>query len=73
MRKLENSYRLPNVNTHIPADDVRKCLSDFSFFMGNYAQILNKERVTVPFKLNAAQKKIFEVLLPMVDPKTRLN
>ena len=73
MRKLDNSYRLPNGASHIPADDVRKCLSDFSFFMGNYAQILNKERVTVPFELNAAQKKIFEVLLPMVDPKTRLN
>lgn len=73
MRKLENSYRLPNGETHIPPDDVRRCLSDFSFFMGNYAQILNKERVTVPFELNAAQRKIFEVLLPMVDPKTRLN
>lgn len=73
MRKLENSYRLPNGEKHIPPDDVRQCLSDFSFFMGNYAQILNKERITVPFELNAAQKKIFEVLLPMVDPKTRLN
>ena len=73
MRKLENSYRLPNGEAHIPPDDVRRCLSDFSFFMGNYAQILNKERITVPFELNAAQRKIFEVLLPMVDPKTRLN
>ena len=73
MRKLENTYRLPNGANHIPADDVRRCLSDFSFFMGNYAQILNKERITVPFELNAAQRKIFEVLLPMVDPKTRLN
>lgn len=61
MRKLENSYRLANGLTHIPADDVRKCLSDFSFFMGNYAQILNKERVTVPFELNAAQKKILNL------------
>ena len=73
MRKLENTYRLPNGANHIPADDVRRCLSNFSFFMGNYAQVLNKERITVPFELNAAQRKIFEILLPMVDPKTRLN
>ena len=73
MRKLENSYRLANGNSHISAEDVRKCLKDFSFFMGNYAQILNKERVTVPFELNVAQKKFFEVLLPMVDPETRLD
>ena len=73
MRKLENSYRLPNGDKHIPPDDVRRCLTDFSFFMGNYAQILNKERITVPFVLNPVQKKFFEVLLPMVSPETRLD
>lgn len=73
MKKLDNSYKLANKDTHIAPDDVRKCLSDFSFFMANYAQILNKERLTVPFALNTAQRKFFEVLLPMVNPATRLN
>lgn len=72
-RQLENSYRLENGQWHIPPEDIRRCLQDFSFFMGNYAQILNKNRLTVPFKLNIAQKKLFETLLPMVDPKTRLD
>lgn len=72
-RQLENSYRLENGQWHIPPEDIRRCLQDFSFFMGNYAQILNKNRLTVPFSLNIAQKKLFETLLPMVDPKTRLD
>ena len=72
-RQLENSYRLENGQWHIPPEDIRRCLQDFSFFMGNYAQILNKNRLTVPFNLNIAQKKLFETLLPMVDPKTRLD
>ena len=73
MKRLENSYRLPNGESHIAPDDIRKCLSDFSFFMSNYAQILNKERVTVPFVLNRAQSTFFKTLLPMVQTDTRLN
>lgn len=72
-RQLENSYRLENGKGHIPPEDIRHCLHDFSFFMANYAQILNKNRLTVPFKLNPAQERLAQILLPMIHPDTRLD
>ena len=73
MKKLENDYQLANKTERLSAEDIRRVLTDFEFFMGNYQQIVNKERKMVPFKLNAFQRKLFETLLPMVHPDTRLD
>ena len=71
--KLQNSYRLPNGEERISYDDMEQAVSDFSFFAKNYQQIVNKQRLTVPFELNQFQKRFFSKLLPMVKPETRLN
>ena len=71
--KLQNSYRLPNGEDRISYDNMEKAISDFSFFAKNYQQIVNKQRLTVPFELNQFQKRFFSKLLPMVKPETRLN
>lgn len=73
MKRLENDYQLANKTERLSAEDIRRALTDFEFFMGNYQQIVNKERKMVPFKLNAFQRKLFETLLPMVHPSTRLD
>lgn len=70
---LQNTYKLDNGQHHLTETEVDRLLSDFEFFMGNYQQILNKARQTVPFKLNHFQKKLFKVLLPMIMPETRLE
>lgn len=73
MKAIKNSYLLPNVEDRMSPDDLRRSLSDFEFFMGNYQQITNKERKVVPFKLNDFQKKFFETMLPLVKKETRLE
>lgn len=73
MKRLENDYQLENKNERLTAEEIRRVLTDFEFFMSNYQQIVNKERKMVPFKLNAFQRKLFETLLPMVHPDTRLD
>ena len=73
MKLLENDYQLANRGERLSAEDIRRVLTDFEFFMSNYQQIVNKERKMVPFKLNAFQRKLFETLLPMVHPATRLD
>ena len=41
--------------------------------MSNCQQVVNKERQTVPFKLHAFQRRLFETILPMVQKETRLD
>lgn len=72
-KQIENDYRLGNINTRISPDNIRKALSDPEFFMANYQQIVNKERQTVPFELNAFQKMLFSLVVPKIASATRLN
>ena len=70
---IENDYRLDNLNTKITPENIRKALSDPEFFLANYQQIVNKERQTVPFRLNAFQKMLFSIVIPKIASATRLN
>lgn len=70
---IENDYRLDNLDTKISPDNIRKALSDPEFFLANYQQIVNKERQTVPFRLNAFQKMLFSLVVPKIASTTRLN
>lgn len=70
---IENDYRLDNISSRISPDNIRKALSDPEFFMANYQQIVNKERQTVPFRLNAFQKMLFSLVVPKIASATRLN
>lgn len=72
-KALENTYRLSNGNTRMSPEELRKALSDFEHFMGNYQQIVDKRRTLVPFKLNEFQKMLFSKILPMVQKETRLE
>lgn len=72
-KPLENTYSLDNADTHITEQELGKALTNFEYLSANYMQIINKERVVVPFKLNRAQRYIFETLWPMINPETRLN
>lgn len=46
---------------------------DFSYFTSHFQQIIDKSRQLVPMKLNRFQQEVFKKLLPLVDPKTRIN
>ena len=72
-KKLENDYRLPNGTERLTPEQIRRALSDFEFFMGNYQQIVDKGRRLVPFRLNEFQKMLFSKILPMVHKETRLE
>lgn len=73
MKLITNDYRLPNGERRMKPEEIRNALSHFEYFMANFQQIVNKQRQLVPFKLNAFQRKIFEVILPMVNKETRLD
>lgn len=70
---IENDYRLENSKAKIVPDNIRKALTDPEFFLANYQQIVNKERQTVPFVLNAFQKMLFSLVVPKIASATRLN
>lgn len=70
---IPNDYRLDNLNIKITPENIRKALSDPEFFLANYQQIVNKERQTVPFILNAFQKMLFSIVIPKIASATRLN
>lgn len=72
-KQIENDYRLDNASSRISPENIRKALSDPEFFMANYQQIVNKERQTVPFRLNAFQKMLFSLVVPKIASATRLN
>lgn len=72
-RPLESTFEL-DVPAPTREDFVRiigDC--DFDYFTSHFQQIVDKRRRLVPMKLNPFQRKVFEKLLPMVDPKTRLD
>lgn len=73
MKFLENDYRLSDKSITLSREEVGKALSDFPYYAGHYQQIVNKRRQTVPSELNAFQRKLASILLPMIDPKTRLD
>lgn len=73
MKQLINTYALPNGDVQMSPDDIRQALSDFEFFMANYAQIVGKDRRLHPFKLNVFQRMLFTELLPLVKKETRLD
>ena len=73
MKQLINTYALPNGDAQMSPEDIRQALSDFEFFMANYAQIVGKDRRLHPFKLNAFQRMLFTELLPLVKKETRLD
>ena len=70
-KALESTWKL--TDTPLPREEFIRAFQDFEFFMGHCQQIVNKQRQLVPMALNAYQKEIFKVLLPMIDPKTREN
>lgn len=72
-KPLESTFEL---DTPLPTtEDLVRIIGDcdFNYFMSNYQQIVDKRRRLVPMTLNPFQKRVFEKLLPMVDPKTRLD
>lgn len=73
MKFLENDYRLSDKSITLSREEVGKALSDFPYFAAHWQQIVNKRRQTVPSELNAFQRKLGSILLPMIDPKTRLD
>lgn len=72
-KPLESTFEL-NVPAPTRDDFVRvigNC--DFDYFTSHFQQIVDKRRRLVPMRLNPFQRKVFERLLPMIDPKTRLD
>lgn len=73
MKAIPNSYLLPNKDVTIPPEDIRRSVTDFEFFMANYAQIVGKDRHLHPFKLNPFQELLFKELMPLISKETRLD
>ena len=73
MKKIANTYALPNASSVMSADEIQRALNDFEYFMSNYAQIVGKDRKLHPFKLNAFQRMLFRELLPLIKKDTRLD
>lgn len=73
MKKIPNTYELSNASQKMTPEEIRKALSDFRFFMSNYAQIVGKDRKLHPFELNPFQEMLFTQLLPLVKKETRLD
>lgn len=73
MKFLENDYRLSNREITLDVAEVKQALTNFPYFASHYQQIVNKRRQTVPSALNKFQRKVATSLLPMIDPKTRLD
>lgn len=70
---LKNDYRLENGERHLSPDEIKDAMAHFEYFMGNFQQIVDKNRQLVPFSLNAFQRKLFETILPMVHKDTRID
>lgn len=55
------------------SDDIRKAFTDFRYFTSHCQQIVDKRRRLVYMRLNRFQEMVFEKLLPMVNPETRID
>lgn len=53
--------------------EIRKAFTNFRYFTSHCQQIVDKRRRLVYMRLNRFQDMVFEKLLPMVDPATRLD
>lgn len=72
-KPLESTFELD-----VPAptrDDFVKIIGDcdFDYFTSHFQQIVDKSRQLVPMNLNRFQGEVFKRLLPLVDPKTRID
>lgn len=72
-RALESTFELDV--PELSRDDFVKVIGDcdFDYFTSHFQQIVDKRRRLVTMNLNPFQKRVFEKLLPMIDPKTRLD
>ena len=73
MKAIPNSYSLPNKDVSLSPEDIRQSVTDFEYFMANYAQIVGKDRHLHPFKLNPFQEMLFKELMPLISKETRLD
>ncbi len=55
----------------LSAEQIRRCLTDFSYYSSHATQIIDKHREYVYMKENPMQKQFFEEFLPLIDPETR--
>ena len=69
---LANTYE-PQNPPAMTADQIRSALSDFHNLTADCMQIVNKNRTKVPFVLNRMQEQFFNVLLPMIEPESRID
>lgn len=72
-KPLDSIYELPNVGLPLTDDELRQAFTDFRYLTANCMQVVDKNRRLVPLQLNRMQTQFFETLLPMIDPKTRLD
>ena len=72
-KPLESTWELPKPQT--TREDLSRVLGDcdFDYFTSHFQQIVDKSRQLVPMKLNRFQQEVFKKLLPLVDPRTRIN
>lgn len=70
-KQLPSTWKL--TDKPLEREEFIRAFQDFEFFMSHCQQIVNKQRQLVPMSLNAYQKEIFKILLPMIDPATREN
>ena len=54
-------------------EEIRRAFTDFRYYTSHCQQIVDKRRRLVYMRLNRFQELVFEKLLPMVDPETRLD
>lgn len=70
-RQLHSTFEL--TDEPMTAGEIRKAFTDFRYFTSHCQQIVDKRRRLVYMRLNRFQEMVFEKLLPMVDPETRLD
>ena len=54
-------------------EEIRRAFTDFRYYTSHCQQIVDKRSRIVYMRLNRFQELVFEKLLPMVDPETRLD
>ncbi len=73
-KTFENQYRLPNKDVHITdPEELDRIFEDYAYFAENYQQIVDKNGVLRPMRLNPAQKVLAKRILPMIMKDTRLD
>lgn len=70
-RLLHSTFEL--TDEPMTEGEIRKAFTDFRYFTSHCQQIVDKRRRLVYMRLNRFQDMVFEKLLPMVDPETRID